>query len=210
MRSWIEHILRPCLRLNLIKSGSRAIVPSSFMISQITPEGSRPARRARSIEASVWPARRRTPPALAWSGNTWPGWIKSLDFVWESESKRIVRARSFALIPVLIPCVASTETVKSVLKNSRLVATMRCKSSWEARSSVIGAQINPRPNFAMKFTAFAVTLDAAITKSPSFSRSASSVTMTMRPRRISEITEGIGSNGVFMVKWADPSSCHGL
>ncbi len=35
----------------------RAISPSSRMISQMTPAGVRPARRARSTEASVWPAR---------------------------------------------------------------------------------------------------------------------------------------------------------
>ena len=40
----------------------RAIVPSSFMISQITPAGFSPASRARSTEPSVCPARRSTPP----------------------------------------------------------------------------------------------------------------------------------------------------
>jgi hypothetical protein len=34
--------------------------PSSFMISQMTPAGIIPAKRARSTEASVWPARTRT------------------------------------------------------------------------------------------------------------------------------------------------------
>jgi hypothetical protein len=37
--------------------GTRAIVPSSRMISQTTPAGLRPASRARSTAASVWPAR---------------------------------------------------------------------------------------------------------------------------------------------------------
>ena len=38
------------------------------MISQITPAGVRPASRARSTDASVWPVRSSTPPGLALSG----------------------------------------------------------------------------------------------------------------------------------------------
>ena len=59
------------------RSATRAIVPSSFMISQITPEGLRPARRERSTAASVWPVRSSTPPGLALSGKTWPGCTRS-------------------------------------------------------------------------------------------------------------------------------------
>ena len=57
--------------------GTRAIVPSSFMISQTTPAAFRPASRARSTAASVWPERSRTPPGRARSGNTWPGVARS-------------------------------------------------------------------------------------------------------------------------------------
>ncbi len=53
------------------------MVPSSFMISQMTPAGMRPAMRARSTEASVWPARTRTPPLRARRGKTWPGRARS-------------------------------------------------------------------------------------------------------------------------------------
>src|SRR5215217_6799063 len=67
-------ILTPCSRENFSRSGTRAIVPSSFMISHMTPAGFRPARRARSTAASVWPARCRTPPGRARSGKTCPGW----------------------------------------------------------------------------------------------------------------------------------------
>ena len=55
------------------QSGSRAISPSSFMISQITAAGVRPASRARSQPASVCPARTSTPPCCAISGKMWPG-----------------------------------------------------------------------------------------------------------------------------------------
>ena len=39
--------------------------------------GLRPASRARSTAASVWPVRSSTPPAGARSGKTWPGWTRS-------------------------------------------------------------------------------------------------------------------------------------
>ncbi len=70
-------ILRSCCAQYASRSGTRAIVPSSFMISQITPEGLRPASRARSTAASVWPVRSSTPPGLALSGKMCPGWTRS-------------------------------------------------------------------------------------------------------------------------------------
>ena len=73
MRSRIVPILRPWARAKSIRSSSRAMVPSSRMISQITPLGLSPARRETSTAASVWPARTSTPPGLATSGKTWPG-----------------------------------------------------------------------------------------------------------------------------------------
>ena len=69
----IVTILRPCVRANSTRCGMRAIEPSSFITSQITPAGFRPARRARSTEPSVCPARRSTPPSRARSGKMWPG-----------------------------------------------------------------------------------------------------------------------------------------
>ena len=94
--------------------GSRAIVPSSFMISQMTPEGFRPARRARSTEPSVWPVRTSTPPSRARSGKTWPGVTRSCADLEGSMATRMVWARSAAEIPVLTPSRASMETVKAV------------------------------------------------------------------------------------------------
>ena len=59
------------------------------------------------------------------------------------------------------------------------------------RSSVRVRQTRPRPYLAMKLTASALTLSAAITRSPSFSRSSSSTTITMRPARISSMARSI-------------------
>src|SRR5437762_11937020 len=49
----------------------------------------------------------------------------------------------------------------------------------------------------MKLITAGVTFSAAIVRSPSFSRSASSTTITMRPARISSIASSIRANGVF-------------
>ena len=65
---------------NRSRSGSRAIVPSAFMISHSTAAGVRPASAARSQQASVCPARASTPPGCAISGNTWPGCTMSDGF----------------------------------------------------------------------------------------------------------------------------------
>ena len=58
-------------------SGVLAIVPSSFIISHITPAGFNPASLAKSTAASVCPALFNTPPSLATKGNTCPGLLKS-------------------------------------------------------------------------------------------------------------------------------------
>ena len=72
------HSFSLCWLLNSTRSGSRAIEPSSFIISQMTPAGCSPASRARSTLASVCPARRRTPPSFARSGKMWPGCTRSI------------------------------------------------------------------------------------------------------------------------------------
>ena len=55
-------IFRPWRVAKRLRSGRRAIVPSAFMISQQTPAGYRPASLQRSTVASVCPARTSTPP----------------------------------------------------------------------------------------------------------------------------------------------------
>ena len=64
--------------------------PSSSSTSQITPAGEQPASRARSTAASVWPARRSTPPGSARSGKMWPGRVRSSGRVAGSTRVRIV------------------------------------------------------------------------------------------------------------------------
>src|ERR1700694_5811005 len=97
----------------------------------------------------------------------------------------MVRARSAAEIPVLTPREASIETVKAVWYWEVLSWTIKGRSSCRSRSSVRDKQIRPRPCVAMKLMASGVTFPAAITRSPSFSRSSSSVRITIFPLRIS-------------------------
>ena len=73
------------------------MVPSSRMISQITPDGLSPARRETSTAASVWPARTSTPPGRATSGKTWPGETMASAPLALSIATAMVRARSAAL-----------------------------------------------------------------------------------------------------------------
>ncbi len=88
----------------------------------MTPAGMRPARRARSTLASVWPTRWSTPPGRARSGKTWPGRRRSDGSVAGLMATWIVVARSVAEIPVVTPNLrcASMLTVKAVESSSVL------------------------------------------------------------------------------------------
>ena len=65
IRSAMVHIFSPCFAQNARRSGSRAIVPSSFRTSHSTPTSRNPASRHRSTVPSVCPARTSTPPGRA-------------------------------------------------------------------------------------------------------------------------------------------------
>ncbi len=172
---------------NSARSGTRAIVPSSFITSQTTPAGMRPASRARSTAASVCPVRSRTPPERARSGKTWPGWTRSWAPRFGSIAVWIVRERSAAEIPVVTPSRASIETVNAVWSGASLFSAIGRRPSSSTRSGVMQRQISPRACVAMKLIASGVANCAAIVRSPSFSRSAASTTTTNLPSRMSSI-----------------------
>src|SRR3954468_18083147 len=195
IRSATVIILRSCLRQYSSRSGTRAIVPSSFMISQITPAGLSPARRARSTAASVCPVRSSTPPALAFSGKMWPGCTRSRGRVSGSIATWIVWARSAAEMPVVTPSRASIDTVNAVSNGDSFFAAIRSRPSSSQRSGDRARQISPRPSFAMKWIASGVVNCAAIVRSPSFSRSAASQTTTIFPARTSSSASSIVLNG---------------
>ena len=71
-------------------------------------------------------------------------------------------------------------------------ATIGCRLSCRQRSSVSVRQIRPRPCLAMKLIASGDTKSAASTRSPSFSRSSSSMRITMRPALSSAMMSWMG------------------
>src|SRR5580765_5703240 len=181
-----------CSAANSSRSGRRAMLPSSRMISHSTAAGDRPARRAMSQHASVWPARTSTPPGWAMSGNTWPGCTMSSAVAFSEEATFTVKARSWAEMPLAMPSAASIDTVKLVPWRERFCSTIGLRPRRSACDSVIDMQISPRPCLARKLIFSGVTNSAANTRSPSFSRSSSSTRMTISPARIAATISAIG------------------
>ena len=101
--------------------------------------------RARSTEASVWPARTSTPPRRARRGKTWPGRARSAAVDLGSMAVRMVWARSAAEMPVVTPSRASMVSVKAVPKREEFCWVMGKRRRWSARSSVRERQMRPRP-----------------------------------------------------------------
>src|SRR5271165_5212617 len=102
----------------------------------------------------------------------------------------MVRARSYAEIPVVTPWRASIASQKAVPYCEVFSAVMGPMRRCSRRSSVMARQTRPRPYLAMKLMASGVTFSAARVRSPSFSRSSSSTTTIIRPARISSIAVG--------------------
>ena len=177
-------ILRPHSLAFSISSEVRIIVPSSRMISQHRPHCSSPARRHRSTVASVWPLRVSTPPRRATSGKTCPGRRSSSGLVWISAHLRQVKPRSSAEMPVVVST-WSIETVNAVWWLSVLTFTICSRPRRSATCSLIGVQIKPLAWVAMKLTFSVVANCAAQMRSPSFSRSGSSMVRMRCPARSS-------------------------
>ena len=121
----------------------------------------------------------------------------SFGFAFGELATRIVCARSAAEIPVLTPLEASILTVKAVLLGAafRLLSTIIGRFKRSHCSSVKLKQIKPRASLAIKLISCGRMLSAAMTMSPSFSRSSSSKRITILPKRISSIISAI----VFMI-----------
>ena len=209
LRYWIKSAMLPilswCSLANSSKSGKRAMLPSSFMISQMTAVGEQPAIAAKSQPASVWPERINTPPGWAIKGNICPGCTRSPGLAFGATAVLIVRARSAAEIPVVTPLAASIDTVKFVPIEVPLSRTIKGKLSCWQRSRVSVRQIRPRPCLAMKLTASALTWSAAKTRSPSFSRSSSSTRMTILPARISAMISSVEARVFGIALYFKPS-----
>src|SRR3990167_10944123 len=102
-------------------------------------------------------------------------------------ARRIVEALSYAEIPVVIPWLASIEIVKAVYWGTGLYSGfMGWRPMRSAFSLVKARQIRPLPFLAIKLMVSGVAYSAATTRSPSFSLSLSSTSMTILPLLISE------------------------
>ena len=118
----------------------------------------------------------------------------------------IVRERSGAEIPVVMPWRASMASVNAVALGVSLRLTIGFSPSCSQRSSVSERQISPRPWVAMKLIASGVANWAAMTRSPSFSRSSESRITTMRPARISSIASATEANWAVLIVIRRPST----
>ena len=163
------------------------MVPSSFITSQITPDGFSPANRLTSTTASVCPARTSTPPSRALKGKMCPGDAISAAPLLGSVATVTVSARSAAEMPVEIPSRASIDSVNADECRAEFLRLIRSSPNWSTRSPVSARQISPRPCIAMKFTACGVHICAGMHRSPSFSRSSWSTRMYIRPLRASSM-----------------------
>ena len=94
--------------------------------------------------------------------------------------------------PVVHSCSnKSTVIVKGVPCNEVFVDTCISKSNSLHLCSVIGVHNTPRPYLSIKLTFSGVIFSAAIIKSPSFSRSSSSTTITKLPALKSSIASSM-------------------
>jgi hypothetical protein len=106
---------------------------------------------------------------------------------------RMVAARSAADMPRPMPCRASIDTVKAVPSGARFSRTIMGSPSCSHWCWVSDRQMRPRPCVAMKLMCSGVTRSAATIRSPSFSRSSSSIRTIIRPARISRSASSMGT-----------------
>src|SRR4051812_42691213 len=97
--------------------------------------------------------------------------------------RRTVWARSAAPMPLPAPT-WSIEIEKAVSQPAWPGGTIGGIASRSRYSGAVGMHTSPRAQRSMKLIASGLTHSAAIVRSPSFSRSSSSATRTISPRRI--------------------------
>ena len=108
----------------------------------------------------------------------------------------MVCARSAGEIPVEIPSAASMESVKLVPCCAPLASTINGRFNCLQRSRLSVKHTKPRAWVIIKLMSSARTWVAAITKSPSFSRSSSSIRITILPARISATSSSTVLSGI--------------
>ena len=175
----------------------RAIVPSSFTTSASTPGGSQ-AGEARQVDRGLGVAGALEHAALAVAQRedvAGPGEVLGPGGVGRGARARWSQ-RSAAEMPVLVPWRASTDTVNAVRWLSVLSATISGRRSSSSRWPSTGMQITPLVWRIMNAIASGVMASAAMMRSPSFSRSASSTTMTSSPRAMAATAFSMSVKGM--------------
>ena len=177
--SLMDMTLSPNSSAILSSCGRRAIVPSSFMISIRAPAGYKPAKLHKSMVASVCPLRRnlRSP---GHKGILWPGRPNVCGVDVGSASALIVSARSCRN--------SSGAAFQFIYGDGERRTQQTCYQSLDEANPVrriskswLAHRVLPRACFSMKFTFSGVIFSADIIRSPSFSRSSSSTTITNFP-----------------------------
>ncbi|MNF98197.1 hypothetical protein D3C84_810510 [compost metagenome] len=92
---------------------------------------------------------------------------------------------------MVTPVAASMDTVNLVPKPEPLRGAINGSLSSSQRSRLIGMQIRPRACLAMKLMCSGLQHSAAMIRSPSFSRSSSSMRMTILPWRMSSTSSSM-------------------
>src|SRR3954447_4634203 len=125
-----------------------------------------------------------------------PGRARSSGRVASSSNACTVVDRSAAEMPVVVPWRASTDTVNAVRWLSVLSATISGRRSSSRRRPSTGMQITPLVWRIMNAIFSGVMASAAMIRSPSFSRSASSTTITISPRATAATAFSISVKGI--------------
>ena len=162
------------------------------MISQTTPAGLSPASRARSTAASVWPG---APEHAAQAGAERED-VSRLDEVVRRRARvdrDLDRARAVGRRDARGDALARLDRDREGRAERRLVVVASSAAARARRSAPrSGRGRSARaPCVAMKLTASGVANCAAMVRSPSFSRSASSTTTTNLPERMSSIASSM-------------------
>ena len=137
--------------------GRRAIVPSSFMISQITPAGFRPGQ-PREIDRRLGVAGAHQHAAVARHQREDVAGRDDVAAALATGSiaTAMVRARSAAEMPVVTPSRASIETVKAVLHGA-----CRCSAAISGRPSCCDALARSAPGRSGRAPCLAMKLIAS-------------------------------------------------
>ena len=119
----------------------------------------------------------------------------------------MVRARSAAEMPVLMPSRASTDTEYAVCLRSSFTYVIGGSFSRSSSGPSIGTHTTPDVCRTMNASSSGVTFDAATTRSPSFSRSSSSTTTTALPAAMSATARSTVSSRTSSLMPPPPPRC---